>query len=282
MLLRSCTRKIAERTRPHIRQALCMSISGNPTFTGHGKYTDLAANRFAEEVTLNEGSIWLIYKHAELAVRKWVNPKRSTCALDWGCGAAKSTLWLKSVGVFDRVDGADVNKSMIKESTSRDPTGHYIFALNGKLPSSNALKYDLVLSISVVVEIPTQASMRAYASEAFRILRPGGLALVTAATDESRDPANDYVSFSYLPTNPDTDPHNQHLKPGDPVLVQNRQGLVMKDFAWSRLEYENAFTSSGFKVLEVTRTLGDLSDPFEWKDELRVPSDYVFVFEKPE
>jgi len=250
--------------------------------TGKGKYTDLTANRFAKEFTLNEGSLWLIYKHAELAIRKWVTLKEGSRALDWGCGAAKSTLWLKSVGLFDEVHGADLNDSMIQESRTRDPDGEYILALDGKLPSHIDLNYDLVLSISVVIEIPTRAAMRAYAAEAFRILRPGGLAVVTGATEESRDPANEYVSFSYLPTNPDTDPHNQHLKSGDPVVVLSRQGLALEDFVWTRQDYENTFTSEGFKVIEVTRTWGEQTDPFEWRDELRVPSDYVLVFQKPE
>jgi len=265
----------------HIKEAFFEStLTGRPT--GKGKYTDQAASRFAEEFTLDEGSLWLINKHAELAIKKYVNPKASTRALDLGCGAAKSTLWLKSIDIFDEVDGADLNESMIQESRSRDPEGKYIVAPDGRLPPGNKLNYDLVLSISVVIEIPTLAAMRAYASEAFRVLRPGGLAVVTGATEESRDPANEYVSFSYLPTNPITDPHNKHLKSGDPVVVLSRTGLAIEDFVWTRLDYENAFTSAGFNVLEITRTWGDQTDPFEWKDELRVPSDYVMVLKKPE
>jgi len=180
------------------------------------------------------------------------------------------------------VDGADLNESMIQECKSRDPNGNYILALLGKLPSQSILSYDLVLSISVVIEIPTLAAMRGYASEAFRVLRPGGLVVVTAATEESRDPANEYISFSYLPTNPSTDPHNRHLKSGDPVVVRTRTGLELEDFVWTRLDYESTFTGAGLELLEVTRTWGHQTDPFVWKDELRVPSDYVFVFRKPE
>jgi len=278
MMPRSLSTKLPLR---HLTKAFSMSTTAIPCVTGKGKYTEREAIRFAQEVTLNEGSIWLIYKHAELAIRKWVTPAPSIRALDWGCGAAKSTIWMKSLGVFDAVAGADLNESMINESRSRDPEGTYILAMDGKLPSDFAMNYDLLLSISVLVEIPTLASMRAYASEAFRVLRPGGLMVVTASTEESRDPANDYVSFSYLPTNVDTDPHNKNLKSGDPVVVQTSDGFAIEDFAWSRLDYENSFTSSGFKVLDVTRTWGDEADPFEWKAELLVPSDYVFVFQKP-
>jgi len=263
----------------HIKEASSVATCLCPT--GKGKYTDLTANRFAQEFTLDEGSLWLIYKYAELAIRKWVSPKRSARALDWGCGAGKSTLWLKSVGIFNEVDGADINESMIRESRARDPEGKYILVPDGKLPEENKLNYDLALSISVVIEIPTLVAMRAYASEAFRVLRRGGLAVVTAATEDSRDPANQYLSFSYLSDNPKTYPHNEHLKSGDPIVVRLRQGLEIEDFVWTRSDYENAFTSAGFNVLEVTRTWGHKTDPFEWKDELRVPTDYVFVFGKP-
>jgi len=265
----------------HINEVGTKSSASCIRHTRQSKYTDVTASRFAQEFTLDEGSLWLIYKHAELPIRKWVTPIGRNRALDWGCGEAKSTLWLKSVGIFGEVDGADLNESMIKESRLRDPDGKYTLVLYGKLPSHNESNHDLVLSLSVVIEIPTVAAMRVYASEAFRVLRPGGFAVVTGATEESRDPANEYVSFSYLATNPEVDPHNQHLKSGDPVVVRSRQGLTIEDFVWTRQDYENAFTHAGFEVLEVTRTWGHQTDPFEWRDELRVPSDYVLVFRKP-
>merc|ERR1719419_572861 len=83
-------------------------------FAGRGDYTSLTAERFAKEVTLEEGSIWLVYKHAEIAIRKWVSPNVSNRVLDWGCGAGKSSLWLKSLNIFREVEGADLNEEMIK------------------------------------------------------------------------------------------------------------------------------------------------------------------------
>jgi len=248
---------------------------------GRGKYSDLTADRFGKEVTLEEGSIWLIYKHAELALRKWVSPQLSNRVLDWGCGAGKSTLWLESLNLFSDIEGADLNEPMINLCRNTNPQGKYILASGGKLSIEYGLRYDVVLSISVLIEIPTMSIMRDYAAEAFRVLKPGGLVVMTSATEDSHDPENKYVSFSYLPTNPEKDPRNKHLKSGDTVEVQTRQGLTIKDVYWSRKDYEYAFTSCGFQVLEVTRTWGDKSDPFEWDCEVRVPSDYVIVLRKP-
>merc|ERR1712218_704239 len=121
--------------------------------------------------------------------------------------------------------------------------------------------------------------MKQYAAEAYRLLRPGGFVVATSATEESHDPANNFVSFRYLPSN-ESDPHNHGLRSGDRVVCRNNNGLCMEDYFWSRGDIVSSFQAAGFHEKEVTKTLGNSGDPFDWLDECHVATDYVFVFQK--
>merc|ERR1712032_77731 len=136
--------------------------------------------------------------------------------------------------------------------------------------------FDLVLSMCVLIEIPSLEAMSAYAHEACRMARPGGIVVAVSATEESHDPANNFLSFRYLASNP-ADPRNHQLQSGDRVQCQNACGLVMEDFFWSRDDIQAVFEKAGLRTLSVTRTLGLTTDRFTWRAELQVASDYVFV-----
>mmetsp|Transcript_25589 Transcript_25589/g.53056 ORF Transcript_25589/g.53056 Transcript_25589/m.53056 type:complete len:306 (+) Transcript_25589:2-919(+) len=247
---------------------------------GQGKYSKASAAAYAG-IDLSEGTFWLMYRHAEAAIGKWLPaPPSEARALDWGCGSGKSARWLRSALSLAEVHGADVDPQMLEQARAADPLGEYAIAAGGCCPFPPG-RYDLVLSMCVLIEISSLDAMRAYAREAFRMLRSGGIAVAVSATEESRDPANKFLSFRYLPSDP-ADPRNQRLRSGDRVLCRNNCGLVMQDFFWTLDDIQTAFEAAGFLTLGVTRTTGAADDPFEWGAELRVASDYVVVFKKPE
>jgi len=247
---------------------------------GQGAYTKAAAAAYSE-IGLEEGTFWLMYRHTEAAIRRWLPAApHEARALDWGCGAGKSARWLRSTLGLAEVHGADVDAQMLDRARTTDPVGEYALAPGGCCPFAPG-RYDIVLSMCVLIEIPTLEAMQAYAREAHRMLRGGGIVVAVSATEESHDPANEFLSFRYLPSSA-SDPHNKCLRSGDRVTCENRCGLHMEDFFWTRVDMVTAFESAGFLTAEVTPTLGAADDPFEWRAELRVASDYVMVFQKPE
>lgn len=251
-----------------------------PQRGGRGSYSEASAAAYAG-IDLSEGNFWLMYRHAGEAIRRWLAaPPTAARALDWGCGAGKSSRWLRTTVGIAEVHGADVNGHMLEQARHADSDGVYALAERGRSPFAGGA-YDLVLSMCVLIEIPTRDAMSAYAGEAFRMLRGGGIAVAVSATEESHDPANEFLSFRYLPVDP-ADPHNRQLRSGDRVVCRNNCGLCMEDFFWARQDIVAAFEAAGFQTLEVVRTLGAAGEPFEWRDELRVATDYVFTFRKPE
>jgi SAM-dependent methyltransferase len=244
---------------------------------GTGQYTEGSAAKYAA-IGLDEGNFWLIHHHAEAALRKWLGAELEAArAVDWGCGAGRSCQWLRGLGLRE-VHGADVCREMLEQARINDPGGRYELAERGRCPFESE-SYDLVLSMVVLIEMPTADQMRAYAAEAYRMLRPGGIVVATSATEESHDPSNKFVSFRYF-ASAEADPHNKQLRSGDRVVCRNNSGLCMEDYYWSRPDIVSTFALVGFRECEVSRTLGSPADPFEWQDEMRVATDYVFVFRK--
>jgi SAM-dependent methyltransferase len=75
-------------------------------------------------------------------------------ALDFGCGAGRSTRLLRSYG-FD-VTGVDIADSMITAARTTDPEGKYVLLAEGDLDQLGAGGFDLVLAAFPFDNIPTQ------------------------------------------------------------------------------------------------------------------------------
>jgi SAM-dependent methyltransferase len=65
-------------------------------------------------------------------------------ALDLGCGAGRSTRFLKQLG-FNAI-GIDISSRMIQLAKNADPNGEYRLAENGEFSAFESASFDLVLS----------------------------------------------------------------------------------------------------------------------------------------
>ena len=73
----------------------------------------------------------LIQKHA-----------KGVAALDYGCGAGRSTRFLKNLGLD--VVGVDINQDMLEQAVSRDRSTSYYNIRSEQLPFENE-SFDIVL-----------------------------------------------------------------------------------------------------------------------------------------
>ncbi|WP_341788044.1 class I SAM-dependent methyltransferase [Rickettsia endosymbiont of Lasioglossum villosulum] len=73
--------------------------------------------------------------------------------LDYGCGAGKSTIFLKSLGLD--VTGVDINEEMIKIASSNDPVGTYNLIKSGNIPAEDNT-FNLVFSSWVMMEVASK------------------------------------------------------------------------------------------------------------------------------
>lgn len=97
--------------------------------------------------------------------------------LDFGCGQGRLNHELAARGYND-VLGVDFSEEMIRLACERNPAGR--FAVSGDLPLAFAdASFDCVLLFAVLTCIPSDQSQKNLVSEFKRVLRPGGLLLVS-------------------------------------------------------------------------------------------------------
>lgn len=110
----------------------------------------------------------LIQKHA-----------KGLAALDYGCGAGRSTRFLKKLGLD--VVGVDVNHDMLEQAIARDSSTSYFNISAEKLPFENE-SFDIVFSSFVFLEISTKKEIEKIFLEMMRVLRKNGVIIVITSS----------------------------------------------------------------------------------------------------
>ena len=87
------------------------------------------------------GTYYLAFRDLPTILRTCV---QGTRALDFGCGAGRSTRFLRGLG-FETV-GVDIATHMVERAREQDPEGDYRLIPDGDLSSLETGTYDLVLS----------------------------------------------------------------------------------------------------------------------------------------
>src|SRR5215467_2370309 len=100
-------------------------------------------SRRAEAYAILEfpGTYYLAYRDLPEIISEHVTGHE---ALDFGCGAGRSTRLLKSLG-FNTV-GIDISQSMIKRARDFDSAGDYRLIDEGDFTSLTSARFDLILS----------------------------------------------------------------------------------------------------------------------------------------
>ena len=138
--------------------------------------THVADTRFYVET--GEATKLLLERRARESGR---DPAELARVLDFGSGCARVARWWAADGVH-RVHGCDLNGEAIAWCASNLPNAE--FRPNGLAPPLpyEADSFDLLYSISVFTHLPV-ALQRRWAAELRRVLRPGGVALLSMHGD---------------------------------------------------------------------------------------------------
>jgi SAM-dependent methyltransferase len=105
--------------------------------------------------------------------------------LDFGCGCGRVTRHWARVPGLD-VEGSDYNPRLVRWCAENLPFAR--FSVNGAGPPLEAAagRFDLVYAISVLTHLPEEQG-EAWLAELRRVLRPGGLLLLTTHGDAHAD-----------------------------------------------------------------------------------------------
>lgn len=191
-------------------------------------------------------------------------------ALDYGCGPARSTQFLRALG-FETC-GVDISEDMLESARKLDPSGEYRKIDSGKIPYPNN-HFDLVFSSMVFMEIPTLKEIRSILREMKRVLKPNGK--IVFLTSPATDFTGDWLSFSYnFPEN------DKVFKSGDLVKLLIKPDIILYDYFWSGEDYKKAVKRAGLQIEKIHVPLGNDKDGVKWRDEDKKGYFVLYVLHK--
>jgi len=213
-----------------------------------------------------EGTQVLAFRDIPELIREYGASAKT--ALDYGCGAGRSTRFLKRLGL-DTV-GVDISPEMLEQARSKDELGEYHLINNGQLPFADST-FDLVFSSFVFLEVSQLQAISSILSEMKRVLKEDGVIIFVTASEEA--PTGSWVSLSF-----DFPENRKPLHSGDTVKLLIRGiNVILYDYHWTEDDYRRAADRAGLSVARLHKPLGAASDQIEWLDETEKPPMAIYV-----
>ena len=215
------------------------------------------------------GSYYLAFRDIPSLLKKHLNGIK---CLDYGCGAGRSTLFLKSQGLD--VVGVDISMDMINEAKDKDPMGDYRLIKSASLPFADDM-FDLVFSSFVFLEVPTLGEIVQILEEMSRVIKDDGIIILV--TSIITDYKSDFVSFRYdfVENNLPLQTHCHNIK----LLIKD-ENIILHDYNYTYKEYCTAIDRADLSVKEMHTPMGCTTDNVEWLDEANKKYFYIFVLQK--
>ena len=219
------------------------------------------------------GTYFLAYRDLPGIIADHVSGRE---ALDFGCGAGRSTRFLKQLG-FHTI-GVDISASMIRLARSSDPDGTYHQVADGDLGALRGARFDLVLSAFAFDNIPGVEKRRDLLAALRRLLAPGGRIVLLGSTPDIY--LHEWASFTTRDF-----PENRAAKSGERVRI------IMKDVAdqrpivdliWFHEDYVALFAAAELQLVAQYTPLGRRDDGREWISETTIAPWVIYVLgERP-
>ena len=214
------------------------------------------------------GTYYLAFRDLPTLIGKHVQGKR---ALDFGCGAGRSTRFLQALG-FGTV-GVDISEPMLTRARERDPHGEYRLVPDGDPGAALEGIFDLVLCAFTFDNIPGIEKKRSLLTALGRLLAPAGriVNLVSAPAIY----VNEWASFSTREF-----PENRSARSGDKVrivMLDVDDRRPVEDILCTDADYDDAYRRAGLRPVEVVRPLAKVEEPFAWVSETAIAPWVVYV-----
>jgi SAM-dependent methyltransferase len=192
-------------------------------------------------------------------------------ALDFGCGAGRSTRFLKELG-FNAI-GIDISDSMIQLARNADPSGDYRLVANGDFSGFRPASFDLVLSAFAFDNIPNGAARCELLRGLRRLLKAQGRIILLGSTPEIY--THEWASF----TTKDF-PENRLAKSGDTVRIVMKDVVDQRpvvDLVWFHEDYLNLFAASELDLIGHYTPLGRRDESYDWLTETSIAPWVIYV-----
>jgi SAM-dependent methyltransferase len=233
----------------------------------HNAYEDAG---YAESYAKLEfpGTYYVAFRDLPAILREHVTGTR---ALDFGCGAGRSTRFLRSCGF--RATGIDIAAEMLAQARDQDPDGEYVLVPDGDYSALPEGTFDLALSAFTFDNVPTLEAKARAMGGIRRLLAPHGRFVNVVSSPELY--AHEWASFSTREF-----PENLAAKTGDLVRCVNvslDDRRPVQDVVWSHAAYLETYALAGLEAVAEYRPLGREDEPFAWVNETRIAPWVVYV-----
>ena len=192
-------------------------------------------------------------------------------ALDFGCGAGRSTRFLGGLG-FDPI-GIDISPAMLQLAQAADPGGRYLLVGDGNYEAVESQRFDLVFSAFAFDNIPGAEHRAGILRSLRQLLQPSGRIVLVGCRREIY--LNETASFTSCDF-----PENHDAKTGEEVRivmkdVTDRRPVV--DIVWFHEDYLALFAAAGLELVAHHLPLGRDDEPFDWVSETTIAPWAVYV-----
>ena len=198
-------------------------------------------------------------------------------ALDFGCGAGRSTRFLRDLG-FERVVGVDISEAMLRQARERDPDGDYRLVPDGDLSSIVNERFDRILCAFPFDNIAARAHKLRLFRQLGELLLPGGRLVNLISSAELY--LNEWMSFSSKRFE-----ENRSARPGDVVrvvMLDVPDQRPVEDIFFPEDSYLEVYGEAGLEVVETHRPLGRESEPYDWVSETHTAPWTIHVLARSE
>ena len=232
------------------------------------------AGKYSQLDLIGKGTLYLSFRDVATLLKKHGYadfPKLK--ALDYGCGAGRSSRYLKHIGL-SQVDGVDVNAEMLKQAQKLDQSGSYEHLTSAKTKFESEY-FDLVFSSFVLVEISKKSQIMELLKEAYRVLKKDGMLMMVTPSSDLFNPHHSWLSYDQKY------PENENLSSGSCAQVKLKDvDLILRDYYWTNEDIRTLVKEAGFKYFEIHKALGKKEDPFTWASEAHTSPYDLYVIKK--
>lgn len=196
-----------------------------------------------------------------------------TRALDFGCGAGRSSRFLKGLGY--EVIGVDIAAGMVDRAKAADPEGDYRLLGERGLEDLAADDFDLILCAFTFDNVPQDLKLGLLAALASRLARGGRLVNLVSAPEIY---LHEWASFSTRDF-----PENRTAVTGDRVrivMLDVEDRRPVDDILCTDTAYQDLLAGAGLSLLETHRPLALPTESFPWVNETCLSPWAIYVLSR--
>jgi len=214
------------------------------------------------------GTYYLAYRDLPAIIAEHV---KGRFVLDFGCGAGRSTVFLKKLG-FDAV-GIDISPSMIEVARKADPHGSYELVDDGDFSRFVPGSFDCILCAFAFDNIPDNDKRVGLLRRLRELLNRDGRIILLGSTPEIY--THEWASF----TTQDF-PQNHTARSGGTVRIVMKDVADHRpvvDFVWFHEDYLRLFAAAGLHLIASHKPLGREDEPYRWQTELSIAPWVIYL-----